>query len=58
MGVQGKQCTVNAVDSGVPSCGTPVRGRLGFVVTELGALWRELRDHRRRPARTPSGGVR
>jgi hypothetical protein len=57
--VRGEQCRVNAVDSGVPSCGTPVRGRLGFVVAELGSVWRELREHRRhRAARTCSGGVR
>ncbi len=43
----------------VPSCGTPVRGRLRFVVAELGSVWRELREHRRRrPARNRSGGVR
>lgn len=55
MGVQGNRCTVQPA---VPSCGTPVRGRLRFVVAELGSVWRELRDRRRRPARTPSGGVR
>jgi len=56
MGVQGNKCTVDPV---VPSCGTPVRGRLRFVLTELGSLWRDLRNHRRRrPPRNPSGGVR
>lgn len=27
----------------VPACGSPARERAGFVVTELGSLWRELR---------------
>ena len=58
MGVQSEQCTVNAVDSGVPSCDTPVRGRMGFVVAELGSVWRELREHCRRRARTSLRGVR
>ena len=56
MSVQGDERGVQPV---VPSCGTPVRGRLRFVVAELGSVWRELRDHRRRrPARNRSGGVR
>ena len=40
----------------VPSCGTPVRGRLGFVLAELGSLWRELRA--RRSGTRPTGGAR
>ncbi len=55
MSVQGDERGEQPV---VPSCGTPVRGRLRFVVAELGSVWRELRGHRRRPARNRSGGVR
>jgi hypothetical protein len=61
--VRSTTCTVDPVspvDSAVPSCGTPVRGRVGFVVAELGSVWRELREHLggRRAARTSSGGMR
>ena len=55
MGVQGDKSGVQPV---VPSCGTPVRGRVRFVVAELGSLWRELRGHRRRRAPRRPGGVR
>jgi hypothetical protein len=60
MGVQRTRGTVNDAGAGVPSCGTPVRGRVGFVVAEPGSVWRELREHlrRRRAAGTCSGGVR
>ena len=54
LGVPGEEGAVQLV---VPSCGASVRGRLVFVVAELGSVWCELKNHhRRRPAPNPSGG--
>jgi hypothetical protein len=58
MGVQSNEGALPAaVQAVVPSCGTAVRGRLRFVVAELGSVWRELRDHRRRLAQNRSGSA-